>query len=65
MSLFNKQQIIVKSTVQRPASNHKQVGLLSNSMSGVRITSQRYTPTFEPTEPKKKGKKRNKKIKKK
>ena len=51
MSLFNKQKIIVKSTVQRPASNHKQVGVLSNSMLGVRITSQRYPPTFEPTEP--------------
>ena len=54
MSLFNKHQIMVESTVQRSTSNQKQVKLLSNSMSGVRITSQRYTPTFEPTEPKKK-----------
>ena len=51
MSLFNKQKNMIESTVQRPNSNHKQVKLLSNSMSGVRITSQRYTPTFEPTEP--------------
>mgnify|MGYP006074378753 FL=1 len=61
MSLFNKHKIMVESTVQRSTSNQKQVKLLTNSMSGVRITSQRYTPTFEPTEPKSKPNRKSKK----